>query len=384
MKEILILKDNFDELQKLSDFLDTKNIKTSVISINEDKNLEKNKSTLICSKKFQSEIGGKSELLKISRNIGSTNLIVLDSTDKNEFSINEDLGGAYLEIVFTEIDEVVREIIFQILTTENFSFSDSKTHSLVKMAKKVAQTDVTVFIYGPTGTGKEVISNFIHQNSVRADKPFVAINCAAIPENMLEAMLFGHEKGAFTGASSANKGIFRAADTGTLLLDEISEMPLPLQAKLLRVLQEKKVTPIGGQRDIDVDVRVIATTNRNMIEEVREKKFREDLYYRLNVFPIETCNLSERPNDIIPISIALLKRHSGITKLPFITNKARKLLKDYNWPGNVRELENVLQRAIVLCDGGTIDEKDIMIDINSGNNFYENLDDVKEIKQAVI
>ena len=139
------------------------------------------------------------------------------------------------------------------------------------MAEKVAKTDVTVFIHGPTGTGKEVISNYIHQNSVRSEKPFVAINCAAIPENMLEAMLFGHEKGAFTGASSANKGIFRAADTGTLLLDEISEMPLSLQAKLLRVLQEKKVTPIGGQRDIDVDVRVIATTNRNMIEEVKKK-----------------------------------------------------------------------------------------------------------------
>ena len=155
------------------------------------------------------------------------------------------------------------------------------------MAEKVAKTDVTVFIHGPTGTGKEVISNYIHQNSVRSEKPFVAINCAAIPENMLEAMLFGHEKGAFTGASSANKGIFRAADTGTLLLDEISEMPLSLQAKLLRVLQEKKVTPIGGQRDIDVDVRVIATTNRNMVEEVKEKKFREDLYYRLNVFQLK-------------------------------------------------------------------------------------------------
>ena len=384
MKEILILKDSFDQFQVLSNFLENKNVKTSVITIEETKNLEKNKSTIICSKKFHSEIGGKSELLKISRSIGSTNVIVLDNEAKNKFSINEDLGGAYLEVTFNDIDEVVKEIIFQILTTESFSFSDSKTYALIKMAKKVAQTDVTVFIYGPTGTGKEVISNFIHQNSERSEKPFVAINCAAIPDNMLEAMLFGHEKGAFTGASSANKGIFRAADTGTLLLDEISEMPISLQAKLLRVLQEKKVTPIGGQRDIDVDVRVIATTNRNMIEEVKEKKFREDLYYRLNVFPIETCNLSERPNDIIPISIALLKRHSGITKLPFITNKARQLLKDYKWPGNVRELENVLQRAIVLCDQGIIDEKDIMMDINSKTNFYENFNDKEEIKQAAI
>ena len=180
---------------------------------------------------------------------------------------------------------------------------------------------------------------------------------------MLEAMLFGHEKGAFTGASSANKGIFRAADTGTLLLDEISEMPLSLQAKLLRVLQEKKVTPIGGQRDIDVDVRVVATTNRNMVEEVKNKKFREDLYYRLNVFPIETTNLSERPGDIIPISVALLKRHTSDDKnIPFLSKTAQRILTDYNWPGNVRELENVLQRAIVLSNKKIINENDIMID----------------------
>merc|ERR1711988_838002 len=227
-------------------------------------------------------------------------------------------------------DEVIKEIIYQIISKEKYSFSDKKTLSLINMVEKVSKTDVTVFIHGPTGTGKEVISNYIHQNSVRSEKPFVAINCAAIPENMLEAMLFGHEKGAFTGASSANKGIFRAADNGTLLLDEVSEMPLSLQAKLLRVLQEKKVTPIGGQRDIDVDVRVIATTNRDMVEEVKNKKFREDLYYRLNVFPIETTNLSERPGDIIPISIALLKRH--ITKdqpIPFLSKDAQKILTNY-------------------------------------------------------
>ena len=194
----------------------------------------------------------------------------MDKTDV-QYQIENDLGGAYVILSFNNFNDVLLEIIFQTISDDKYSFSDPKTYSLIKMAEKVAKTDVTVFIHGPTGTGKEVISNYIHQNSIRSDKPFVAINCAAIPENMLEAMLFGHEKGAFTGASSANKGIFRAADTGTLLLDEISEMPLSLQAKLLRVLQEKKVTPIGGQRDIDVDVRVIATTNRNMIEEVKEK-----------------------------------------------------------------------------------------------------------------
>ncbi len=381
MKEIFILKDCFKECETLFKFLKHKNCNINLVSNEETINLEKDKSTIICSKNFQESIGGKSEILKISRRIGCTNIVVLDN-EKTEYSVESDLGAAYLIISYLQLDEVINEIIFQVIESEKYSFSDSKTNCLINMAKKVAETDVTVFIHGPTGTGKEVISNLIHQNSKRAEKPFVAINCAAIPENMLEAMLFGHEKGAFTGASSANKGIFRAADSGTLLLDEISEMPLSLQAKLLRVLQEKKVTPIGGQRDIDVDVRVIATTNRNMADEVKEKKFREDLYYRLNVFPLETLNLSERSNDIIPISVALLRRHSEIDKIPYITSKAQKILTDHNWPGNVRELENVLQRAIVLSENNIIDSANVMIDVNNNNNLYQNFDNNQ--KQAVI
>ena len=309
----------------------------------------------------------------MARNLGSNKLITLCSELNENFSIENEMGGSFVKINYSKLDDVVKEIIFQQIASQKYSFSDPKTISLIKMAEKVAKTDVTVFIHGPTGTGKEVVSNYIHQKSNRSKNPFIAINCAAIPENMLEAMLFGHEKGAFTGASSANKGIFRAADTGTLLLDEISEMPLSLQAKLLRVLQEKKVTPIGGQRDIEVDVRVIATTNRDMIKEVREKKFREDLYYRLNVFPIETLNLSDRKEDIIPISIALLNRHSENNNIPYIEKLAQNIIKNYTWPGNVRELENVLQRAIVLCDGKVIKEKDIMIDISGKNNLYSNL-----------
>ncbi len=381
MKEIFIIEDSFNESEVAFNFLKKKNLNTQIINLNEIKKIEKNKSTIICSKDLQEKIGGKSEILKISRNIGSTKILVLDKTDV-QYDVQNDLGGAYTNLSFKNFNDVILEIIFQIISDDKYSFSDPKTYSLVKIAEKVAKTDVTVFIHGPTGTGKEVISNYIHQNSIRSEKPFVAINCAAIPENMLEAMLFGHEKGAFTGASSANKGIFRAADTGTLLLDEISEMPLSLQAKLLRVLQEKKVTPIGGQRDIEVDVRVIATTNRNMVQEVKEKKFREDLYYRLNVFPIETLNLSERTDDIIPISIALLKRHTEIGKLPFITDRAKKILTDYNWPGNVRELENVLQRAIVLCDEKIIDENHIMVDVSCNNNFYKSFDE--NVKQAII
>ena len=381
MKEIFIIENDFEENKLIFEFLIKKNINPEILNLEKIKGQQKNKSTILCSKALQEKIGGKSELLKLSRSFGSTNVVVLDKTD-SDYNIISELGGAYLVISYKDFEEVIAEIIFQTISSEKYSFSDPKTHSLVRMAEKVAKTDVTVFIHGPTGTGKEVISNYIHQNSERSEKPFVAINCAAIPENMLEAMLFGHEKGAFTGASSANKGIFRAADTGTLLLDEISEMPLSLQAKLLRVLQEKKVTPIGGQRDIEVDVRVIATTNRNMVEEVKEKKFREDLYYRLNVFPIETMNLSERPDDIIPISMALLKRHTEISNIPFITKEAKKLLTDYNWPGNVRELENVLQRAIVLCDDRIINHSHIMIDVSCNKKFYNGFNE--NIEQAVI
>ena len=207
---------------------------------------------------------------------------------------------------------------------------------------------------------------------------FVAVNCAAIPENMLEAILFGHEKGSFTGASTANKGIFRAADEGTLLLDEISEMPISLQAKLLRALQEKSVTPIGSQTSIPVDVRVIATTNRNMVEEIKSGNFREDLYYRLNVFPLSTLSLSARRLDIIPISTVLINRHcQNKDDIPYLASSAQDLLVNYTWPGNVRELENVIQRALVLSDGKTISSHDIIIDSalnqNGGEAHIQNI-----------
>jgi two-component system response regulator FlrC len=250
-----------------------------------------------------------------------------------------------------------------LLDEDHVAVADPASRQLMALANRVAATDVTVFINGPTGTGKEVLARFIHNQSSRKGNAFVAVNCAAIPENMLEAILFGHEKGSFTGASTANKGIFRAADGGTLLLDEISEMPLSLQAKLLRALQERKVTPLGSQREIDVDVRVLATTNREMLQEIRDGKFREDLFYRLNVFPLSTQHLAQRPDDIVPISSILLARHSVASgEVPTIDDDAKKLLLSYGWPGNVRELENVLQRALVLSSGGKIMAGDIMVD----------------------
>ncbi len=230
--------------------------------------------------------------------------------------------------------------------------SDTESLSVLALADRLAASDIPVLINGPTGTGKEVLSRFIHNRSPRADKPFVAVNCAAMPEAMLEALLFGHQKGAFTGATSASEGFFRAADGGTLLLDEIAEMPLALQAKLLRALQESEVVPIGSTLPIKVDVRVIACANRDLPTEVAEGRFRADLFYRLNVFPLSLKPLRERADDIAPLAFALALRHAPPGKaMPWISAAALSLLKAHGWPGNVRELENVVRRALLLAEG---------------------------------
>ena len=211
-----------------------------------------------------------------------------------------------------------------------------------------------VLIHGPTGTGKEVLSKFMHQRSARSDKPFIAVNCAAIPETMLEALLFGHEKGAFTGANANGEGFFRAAHGGTLLLDEIAEMPLPLQAKLLRALQEGEVVPIGATSPVKVDVRVIACANRDLPSEVAAGRFREDLFYRLNVFPMTLHPLAERTGDIAPLAFAMiLRHHTKGQPIPWLSESALAVLRAHKWPGNVRELENVIRRALLLASGKT-------------------------------
>jgi two-component system, response regulator FlrC len=244
---------------------------------------------------------------------------------------------------------------------------DPATGALIDLACRVARSDVTVFINGPTGSGKEVLARTVHAASPRADKPFVAINCAAIPENMLEAILFGHEKGAFTGAAAANRGLIRAADGGSLLLDEVSEMPLGLQAKLLRVIQERTVTPLGASGEVPVDIRIIATSNRDMLSEVAAGRFREDLYYRLHVFPLATRPLALRPDDIAALAVSLLRRHWTTDGTPpMFSPDALAALCRHTWPGNVRELDNVVQRALVLCDGDRITAADIVLDTGAG------------------
>ncbi|MGI2166377.1 sigma-54-dependent transcriptional regulator [Shewanella oncorhynchi] len=243
--------------------------------------------------------------------------------------------------------------------------ADEKSLALLALAQRVAASDASVMILGPSGSGKEVLARYIHQHSSRANQAFVAINCAAIPENMLEATLFGYEKGAFTGAYQACPGKFEQAQGGTLLLDEISEMDLGLQAKLLRVLQEREVERLGGRKTIKLDVRVLATSNRDLKAVVAAGGFREDLYYRINVFPLAWPALSQRPADILPLARHLLVKHAkalNVADVPELDENARRRLLSHRWPGNVRELDNVIQRALILRAGQVITANDIIID----------------------
>ena len=226
---------------------------------------------------------------------------------------------------------------------------------LLELARRVAASECTVLISGESGTGKEVLARYIHAHSPRAAEVFVAVNCAAIPENMLEAVLFGYERGAFTGAHAAHPGKFEQAQGGTLLLDEVSEMPIGLQAKLLRVLQEREVERIGGREALPLDVRVLATTNRLLKQDVAVGRFREDLFYRLNVFPMALLPLRARRDDILPLAMQLLSlRCPPGTRIPALSADAAHVLLTHVWPGNARELDNVLQRALILCGGAVI------------------------------
>ena len=240
---------------------------------------------------------------------------------------------------------------------------DASSLLILDLARRVAATDCTVLIVGESGTGKEVLARLIHRASPRAKANFVAVNCAAIPENMLEAMLFGYERGSFTGAHAAHAGKFEQAQGGTLLLDEITEMPLSLQAKLLRVLQEREVERIGGTEALALDVRVLATTNRNLRGEVAAGRFREDLYYRLNVFPLALAPLRDRRDDILPLATHLLAQRARTGKrIPALSADVAHLLLTYTWPGNVRELDNLLQRALVLNEGDVIEAEHVLFE----------------------
>ncbi len=321
-------------------------------------------------KKLASDSTG---FVKWCRQLKAERIVVLGEAGKG-FSLKCEFNGTTLHVRPADNNwrftaEVVARFIDE---DQSAAAGDASTFNLLRLARRVAASDVTVMLVGPTGTGKEVLSRFLHKASPRNRNPFIAVNCAAVPDTMLEALLFGYERGAFTGAHHPNKGIFRAADGGTLLLDEISEMALSLQAKLLRVLQEKEVTPLGAAKPVPVDVRVIATSNRYMLNEVKAGRFREDLYYRLNVFPLVTKALEERSGDILPIAVSLLAKHAGgFAKMPELTEDAIEKLEAHAWPGNVRELENVLQRALVLSGGEAIRGEHLMLEIQEMFNVIE-------------
>lgn len=274
------------------------------------------------------------------------------------------------------LNELVNDILssvdsLQNNTPDDLIAVDNKSIQLAEVCKRVALTEASVLISGESGVGKEVVSRFIHNNSNRKDGPFIAINCAAIPENMLESELFGYEKGAFTGAYQSKSGKFEQAQGGTLLLDEVTEMDLALQAKLLRVLQEREVERLGGRKTISLDVRILATTNRNIYQSVSDGQFREDLFYRLNVFPLHINPLRDRVDDIIPLANKLFMRYSPNNEVTNLSESAKRRLIKHEWPGNVRELDNVIQRALILKTDNVIDSDDIHLEENVGHCIYE-------------
>jgi len=242
----------------------------------------------------------------------------------------------------------------------NYVFVDPRSQHLLALIERLAVTKAAVLLQGATGSGKEVLARTLHEVSDRSHKPFIALNCAAMPEHLVEDMLFGHEKGAFTGASRELAGVFEQAQGGTVFLDEIGEMPIQLQAKLLRVLQEKEVVRLGGRNSITLDFRLVAATNKDLKAGIADKSFREDLYYRISAFKLQVPSLAERRGDIVPLANSLAAKH-GIAHAEFSEGALRQLYS-YHWPGNVRELDNVIQRAVVFADYGRIDAEHIFFD----------------------
>lgn len=279
-------------------------------------------------------------------------------------------GGAKEYIPLPPDAELIAAVLEAVAEdSQSFIYRDLTMKNVAALAEQVAPSEASILITGESGTGKEVMARFVHQKSRRANKPFVAVNCAAIPENLLESELFGHEKGAFTGAVARRIGKFEEADGGTLLLDEISEMDVRLQAKLLRAIQERQIDRVGGQKPVNVNIRIVATSNRNLQDEVKDGKFREDLFFRLNVVNLRVPPLRERPADIQALAEHFARKYAEINQVDerAISEDAMRILKAHNWPGNVRELENTLHRSVLLATGDTISAAAVLLPDGSGN-----------------
>jgi len=284
-------------------------------------------------------------------------IIACGVTNDARAAVNAIHAGAKEYIPLPPDPELIAAVLAAVTDdAREMIYRDDAMAGVVKLATQIAGSEASVLITGESGTGKEVLARFVHARSQRAKKPFISVNCAAIPENLLESELFGHEKGAFTGALGRRIGKFEEANGGTLLLDEISEMDVRLQAKLLRAIQERVIDRVGGNRPVPVDIRIIATSNRNLSEAVREGKFREDLLFRLNVVNLKIPPLRERPADIGELAQFFIKKYSDANGLPVrpLSVEARRTLNVHRWPGNVRELENTLHRAVLLSSGAEI------------------------------
>jgi len=330
--------------------------------------LQRHSFSLIVTDMKMPKIDGLSLLKEVRRTVGYLPILVITGFGTIENAVETMKEGAtdYLmkPFSFDTLKRVIDSIVVKIKHDRGILTQNPNMLKVVKIAENLAASDITVLIQGESGTGKELLARQIHRMSRRADKPFVAVNCAAIPDNLLESELFGHEKGSFTGAIEKRIGKFELARGGTILLDEIGEMSMSLQAKLLRVLQEKEIDRIGGNAPVSVDVRLIATTNKDLFKESLEGHFREDLYYRLNVFPVKVPSLRERPEDIPLLSVHFIKKFSAYTgkEIKGISENAMGILKNRHWRGNVRELENVMQRAVFLCKGDFIDSEELLLE----------------------
>jgi two-component system response regulator FlrC len=325
------------------------------------------------------KMDGLTFLREVRQSVGNLPVLVITGFGTIENAVETMKEGATDYIMKPFSFEILKKAIDNILAKarqeKEILTSNPKMQEIINIVNNLALSDITVLIQGESGTGKELIARQIHRLSKRSERPFIAVNCAAIPDNLLESELFGHEKGAFTGAIEKKIGKFEMAKGGTMLLDEIGEMSMMLQAKLLRVLQEREIDRIGGKESIPVDVRVIATTNKDLYKECMEGRFREDLYYRLNVFPINIPPLRERPEDIPLLASHFMKKYSvSLNKeTKGFSEDAMNLLKNRQWRGNVRELENVIQRAVFLCKGSYIEADDLLIEdevigsVKSGN-----------------
>jgi len=370
---IMVVEDDSELREALNDTLSLAGYKVATASDGQEalSQLEQQAFDLIVSDIQMPHMDGQALLKKVKSQHPDLPVMLMTAYGSIQQAVDAMRDGAVDYMVKPFEAEVLVNMVSRYATQERNQLTDviatdAQSKQLFQVAKRVAQSDATVMITGESGVGKEVLARFIHENSPRAEQPFVAINCAAIPENMLEATLFGYEKGAYTGAYKASPGKFEQAQGGTLLLDEITEMDLGLQAKLLRVLQEREVERLGGTRMIELDVRVIATSNREVRSYVNEGNFREDLFYRLNVFPLHILPLRQRPGDIVPLAEQMLQRlcQQQNRRLPELDHSARHKLEHHAWTGNVRELDNVMQRALILQQGEVITEEDLHFEVN--------------------